>query len=100
MHYYDLFPEPERTALRAAAERHFASRKPFRSFRNRLSTKDGRSLPVETTGIPIFSPQGSFTGYRGIDLVLPDDESESDARRRKPVQKRKTVTVNRKKKKT
>ncbi|WP_292368384.1 PAS domain S-box protein [Methanoregula sp. UBA64] len=100
MHYYDLFPEQERAALRAAAERHFASRKPFRSFRNRLIAKDGQSLPVETTGIPVFSPQGSFTGYRGIDLVLPDGEPVSDARRRKPVQKRKTVTGDRKKKKT
>lgn len=75
MHYYDFFPADERTGLRAAAEQIFDSRKPFRSFQSRLISKDGRILFFETTGIPMFNPQGTFTGYRGIGLVIPETEN-------------------------
>lgn len=77
MYYYDLFPENEKPALRSAAKQYFSSHKPFRSFSNRLITKDGRILNFETTGIPLFNEQGTFTGYRGIDLLIPETESKS-----------------------
>lgn len=74
MHYYDFFPAEERTELRAAAEQILDLRKPFRSFQSRVLSKDGRILCFETTGIPVFNPQGSLTGYRGIGLIVPETE--------------------------
>ena len=75
MHYYDFFPAEVRTELRTAAEQIFDLRKPFRSFQSRVISKDGRILCFETTGIPMFNPQGSFTGYRGIGLIIPETEN-------------------------
>jgi len=38
-------------------------------------SKDGCILCFETTGIPVFDPQGLFTGYRGIGLIIPETEN-------------------------
>jgi len=89
MHYYDFFPAEEKTELRAAAEQIFDSLKPFRSFHSRVMSKDGRSICFETTGIPMFDPQGTFTGYRGIGLIIPETENT----RENKTPKRKTGKV-------
>jgi len=98
MHYYDFFPAEERVALRAAAEPIFASHKPFRSFQSRIVSKDGRMHRFETTGIPLFTLQGSFTGYLGIGLVISEEENIPGTKR-SLVRRRKTVTGKQKKKK-
>ncbi|HTY57872.1 MAG TPA: PAS domain S-box protein, partial [Bacteroidota bacterium] len=46
----------------------FASRgEPFSGFQNRHVTKDGRTIVLETSGVPVFDESGRFRGYRGID---------------------------------
>ena len=46
----------------------FATRgEPFSGFQNRHVTKDGRTIVLETSGVPVFDDTGQFRGYRGID---------------------------------
>ncbi|HTO95280.1 MAG TPA: PAS domain S-box protein [Bacteroidota bacterium] len=46
----------------------FASRgEPFSGFQNRHVRKDGRTVVLETSGVPVFDEKGQFRGYRGID---------------------------------
>ncbi|MCD4785128.1 MAG: PAS domain S-box protein [Candidatus Eremiobacteraeota bacterium] len=42
-------------------------REPFFHLENNNLHKDGRSVYLETSGVPIFDEAGSFRGYRGID---------------------------------
>ncbi len=41
------------------------NRRPFRNFRYRLKTADGRRLIVSISGNPAFDDNGRFLGYRG-----------------------------------
>ena len=43
------------------------SRKPFEGMENTNIHKDGRHVLLETSGVPIFDPDGNLLGYRGID---------------------------------
>jgi PAS domain S-box-containing protein len=42
------------------------ARKPFRLLENAVLHKDGRTVHLETSGVPIFDAQGVYRGYRGI----------------------------------
>ena len=86
MHYYDLFLPEERESLKAAAEKAFASRAPFRAFRNRMVRKDGSVLALETNAVPIFIPDGTFSGYCGIDIVVSEEKRETTVRKTDPRQ--------------
>ncbi|HEY9851717.1 MAG TPA: PAS domain S-box protein [Leptolyngbyaceae cyanobacterium] len=43
-----------------------AGRKPFKSLEAKQNHKDGSQIFLETSGVPIFLPDGKFCGYRGI----------------------------------
>lgn len=42
-------------------------KQPFKNLENIKFHKDGHSVVVETSGMPIFDTSGEFRGYRGID---------------------------------
>ncbi|MEO1375907.1 MAG: PAS domain S-box protein [Cyanobacteria bacterium J06635_10] len=42
-------------------------KQPFKNLENVKFHKDGHSVVVETSGVPIFDARGQFRGYRGID---------------------------------
>ena len=64
-HYYDFLHPDDREALKAAAEEAFQKREPFISFVNRNVHRDGHTVIIETTGVPVFGPNGQLVGYRG-----------------------------------
>jgi PAS domain S-box-containing protein len=86
MHYYDFFVPEERESLKAAAENAFASRTPFRAFRNRIVRKDGCVLELETNAVPIFTPDGTFSGYCGIDIVVSEEKRKTTLLKTNPNQ--------------
>ncbi len=45
-------------------------RKPFRNFAYWRHTHDGRTLHVTSSGKPVFDPDGTFLGYRGVGADL------------------------------
>lgn len=96
MHYYDFFPIKEREQRKTAFEKILNSQKPFRSFKNFVISKDNRIICFENTGIPIFGPDGAFTGYRGIGLVIPAKKEKFPNEKKKinkpPVKKSKPAS--------
>ncbi len=47
-------------------QRLLAARQPFRDLELRRTTADGRVYWVSVSGIPVFSADGAFLGYRGV----------------------------------
>ena len=44
-----------------------ASQQSFTSLENTNLHKDGHKVIIDTSGVPVFRPDGTFCGYRGID---------------------------------
>lgn len=64
---FDLMPAPERKKVAREFE---AIKSPHKSFTNLVNInqhKDGYLVTIESSGSPIFDPDGNFKGYRGID---------------------------------
>jgi PAS domain S-box-containing protein/putative nucleotidyltransferase with HDIG domain len=70
--------ERVRTALAGAFERH----EPIDRFENVLVHKDGRAVVMEVSAVPVFSPQGAFGGYRGINRDVTERKSTERELRR------------------
>jgi len=80
-HFFELHPEEGREAFRQSALRAFARREVFHNLVNPVTTRDGREVLLLTNGIPIVSPEGVFTGYRGIDVDVTDRIRSEEALR-------------------
>jgi diguanylate cyclase (GGDEF)-like protein/PAS domain S-box-containing protein len=66
-YFYDFFHPDEREQLKVAAWEVFVQKGRFQNFINRNLHKDGRSVMIETSGVPIVDKDGKFCGYRGVD---------------------------------
>jgi len=49
-----------------------AQRRPFSLLENINIHRDGRSVVLETSGVPVFGPGGEFLGYRGMDRDITE----------------------------
>jgi PAS domain S-box-containing protein len=67
LHFYDLFDPSVRDALKAGALEIFDSRAPFFGFVNLNRHKNGDLVILKTSGAPVYSEEGVFAGYNGID---------------------------------
>lgn len=66
-HYYDLFAPTPGDGIKKKAQLGFAGREKFVNYENPNLHKDGRIIFLETSAIPLYDPDGAFTGYRGAD---------------------------------
>jgi two-component system, cell cycle sensor histidine kinase and response regulator CckA len=57
-------------------------REPFSFLENTNIDKDGRSVILETSGVPIFGADGTFRGYRGIDRDISNRKRSEEALRK------------------
>ena len=71
-HFYDFFLPEEREELKTAALEVFAQKKAFKDFTNRNVHKDGRTVWLSTSGIPIVDENGTLLGYRGADVDITE----------------------------
>lgn len=56
--------------------------RPFRDFNFEIVNKDGDTLPVTISGIPIFDEQGKFKGYRGAGRDISQEKiAEAEAKK-------------------
>ena len=80
-HFYDLFLPEDREALKAVAFAAFAAKQPFRDFVNRNVHKNGQTVWLSTSGLPILDEQGNLLGYRGVDTdITKRKRAEEDLR--------------------
>lgn len=64
---FDFMPPDEAARVGAIFGGIAAEQRPFAGLINRNIRSDGRLVVLETSGVPLFDAQGTFTGYRGID---------------------------------
>ena len=77
-HFYDLFHPEDRQELKKAAFEVFAKKQPFREFINRNVHKDGKTVWLSTSGVPILDEKGNLLGYRGADIDI-SERKQTDA---------------------
>ncbi len=71
-HFYDMFPPEERDELKKLAFETFQKKTPFKELENRNIHKDGKTVWLSTSGIPILDEKGELCGYRGADTDITE----------------------------
>ncbi|RJR44150.1 MAG: PAS domain S-box protein [Deltaproteobacteria bacterium] len=66
-YFYDFFLPEEREEMKDAAFAVFAAKRPFRDFLNRNLHKNGKTVWLSTSGVPMLDASGNLLGYRGAD---------------------------------
>jgi len=69
-HFYDLFHPDDREELKRVAFEIFAKRQSFHEFANRNVDKNGKTIWLLTSGVPILDEKGNFLGYRGANIDI------------------------------
>ncbi|MBI5688949.1 MAG: PAS domain S-box protein [Verrucomicrobia bacterium] len=64
---FDFMPEAEAQRVRRAFEALIPGRQPIIALENTNLHRDGRLVVVETNGVPILGPDGTWLGYHGMD---------------------------------
>jgi len=70
--FYDLFHPEDREALKKAAYDTFAKKASFQKFLNRNIHKDGHTVWLSTSAMPILDEKGELLGYRGVDADITE----------------------------
>jgi PAS domain S-box-containing protein len=78
-HYYDLFTPDVRESMKTTLLSTFSRREKIQNFTSPNLHKDGTIIVLETTGLPLYNPAGTFDGYRGIALDITDRKMADDA---------------------
>ncbi|MDD4539369.1 MAG: response regulator [Lentisphaeria bacterium] len=75
MHVFDLCPEAQREQFKEKVLTAFAQKQIFNEVLNPLETKDGRTIVVSTSGMPITTDKGNLVGYYGSDRDVTEREN-------------------------
>lgn len=78
---FDFMPQEESQRAAGVFRQFSSSRQPFSSLENTSLHKEGRTVTIETSGVPIFGPDGLFRGYRGIDRDVTKRKQAEEALR-------------------
>ncbi len=82
MHFYDLFVPEFREELKTAAFNVFATKQAFQAFPNPNTSKEGKVVHLETSGVPVLDETGNLVGYRGADTDVTERKGiENEASR-------------------
>ena len=78
---FDLMPRDEAQRVAEIFRSIAAEYKPLHALENSNLHKDGRTVVLETSGVPIFDNDGVFRGYRGIDRDITErKQAETEIR--------------------
>jgi PAS domain S-box-containing protein len=72
---FDLMPSEEAMHVSDIFQRAILLQTAFDSIENINLHKNGSHVVMETSGVPIFSVKGQFSGYRGIDRDITERKS-------------------------
>ena len=81
LHFYDLFPERDRAALKNEIFEVIRRRGSFRDYENLCQAKNGHGVWMITSAVPRLDADGALRGYRGSDTdVTPRKLAEEQLR--------------------
>ncbi len=78
-HFYDLFTADVREELRQAAFAAFARRDIIKNLINPSLHKNGSTVILETSGVPMLDQRGELLGYRGADTDITERKQAEEA---------------------
>ncbi|MFZ2098028.1 MAG: PAS domain S-box protein [Anaerolineales bacterium] len=78
-YFYDLFHPEDREALKTAALTAFAAKQSLREFINRNVHKNGQTIWLSTSALPLLDDKGNLLGYRGADTDITDHKRAEEA---------------------
>lgn len=65
-HFFDFWLDGNKDSVRKRVLETFSARKSVSSLEHELVDRNGKTVVVETNGVPFFSPEGNLLGYRGV----------------------------------
>ncbi|MCZ2809353.1 MAG: PAS domain S-box protein [Candidatus Bathyarchaeota archaeon] len=80
--FYELFHPEDRDELKKAAFARFSQKQAFREFVNRNVHKNGNTVWLSTSGVPILDDGGNLLGYRGADTDITQRKRMEDELKR------------------
>jgi PAS domain S-box-containing protein len=80
-HFYNFFHPDVMDTLKKAAFEVIAKKEVFRNFINPNVHKNGNTVILETSGLPIIDNKGTLLGYRGSDRNVTERKKAEDALR-------------------
>jgi PAS domain S-box-containing protein len=78
-YFYDLFIPEEREDLKKAAFDAFTQKQPIKNFINKNRCKNGKTVELLTSGVPVIDEAGNLTGYRGVDTDITERQRAEQA---------------------
>ena len=78
---FSLMPENEARRVAEQFKTYAAKAEPFSSLENINLHKDGRTVILETSGVPFFDEQGQLLGYRGVDRDITERKENAEGLR-------------------
>jgi PAS domain S-box-containing protein len=79
MHFYDFYHPDDSEKLKKDSFQILGDMRPFNNFLNRNVHKDGRTVYIETTGVPLLNDSGRLIGYRGLDRDITAQKVAEDS---------------------
>lgn len=89
-YFYDFFLPEEREELKDAVFAVFAAKQPIRDFLNRNLRKNGKTIWLSTSGVPVLDAPGNLLGYRGADNDITASKQAEEALRQSEEKFRRT----------
>ena len=71
---FELMEEETANEVRAFFEDVVRHQKPIKDLKNWNLSKEGRKVCLLTNGVPLYDAAGGFTGYRGVDRDITEEE--------------------------
>ncbi len=76
---FDIMTPDDQQSVRKRFVEIAGRQEPFSRLENANLHKDGHTVILETSGVPIFGSDGSFKGYRGIDRDITERKKTEQA---------------------
>jgi len=80
-YFYDFFMPEDREAVKTAVFAAFAAKQSFRGFINRSVHKNGQTVWLSSSALPLLDDNGNLLGYRGANLDITERKQAEDALR-------------------
>ncbi|MCX6163531.1 MAG: ATP-binding protein, partial [Ignavibacteriae bacterium] len=69
-HFYDFFLPDERDEIKKVAFKVFSKKEKIKGLINKNVHKDGKTVILETSGVPVLDDKNNLLGYRGVDTDI------------------------------